>query len=295
MMQEPVDVQMNSDNPHWLSVVETLSLLGAIGGTVASVVTQQVAYASIPLSLTATLNLLNRRRLMDTLTQERQDAIAVLTTSHREQGASLTDAISQIEAIQQSVSDFKGEHKQSETTLSEQLQEHQKLISENQEVISGLKRDDQVLNGAIHNLGEQQQELSELVETLKVFSISSGSIEAHTHPGEAHYNRGISQERLGALEEALADYTEAIGQNPDYAEAYFSRGQLKSQLGDKQEAVEDLRLAAKCFFERGDLANYQKAKDMIQQTHGLGAGDLGSDEPEEDKAAETVLVEGLFG
>ena len=283
-MQESLDTPVNSKNPHWLSIIEALSLVGTIGGTVASVVTQQVAYASVPLSLTATLNLINRKRLMDTLTQEHCSAVNTLVSCSREQQASLTNASDNIEVLTQSVTGLKSDQED----LAKQLQENQQLISEDQTSIANLKQEDEALNGSIQSLEQQQTELTELVATLKTFTVSSGSIEAQAQPGQAYYNRGVSQERLGNLEAACFDYSEAISQNSDYAEAYYSRGMVKSLLGDKREAVKDLRLAAKCFFERGDLANYQKARDMGEQIHDLVASESQTTD------VEPVPVDGLF-
>lgn len=65
-------------NLQLLNAAETLSVLGAIGGAVASVVFQQVAFASIPLSAALALNLANRRQMLNTLNQTQQTAIAQL-------------------------------------------------------------------------------------------------------------------------------------------------------------------------------------------------------------------------
>jgi len=52
--------ELKSDNK--LDIVETVSVIGSIGGAIASLVFNQVALASIPLSMSVALNLLNRRR-----------------------------------------------------------------------------------------------------------------------------------------------------------------------------------------------------------------------------------------
>ena len=46
---------------------------------------------------------------------------------------------------------------------------------------------------------------------------------------------------------------------------------LYSQLDNQQAAVEDLRKAAKLYFEAGDLENYQKTKNISQNLHKLNS------------------------
>ena len=49
-------------NRRYLEIAERLSLLGSVAGSVASVVSQQILFASVPLSLAVLLNLINRSR-----------------------------------------------------------------------------------------------------------------------------------------------------------------------------------------------------------------------------------------
>ena len=52
-------------------------------------------------------------------------------------------------------------------------------------------------------------------------------------------NRGFVRLRLGEYLEAIADFTQAISLNPDYAKAYNNRGNAHSNLGAYQEAIAD--------------------------------------------------------
>ena len=47
--------------------------------------------------------------------------------------------------------------------------------------------------------------------------------------------------------------------NPNYAEAYNSRGNARSELGDKQGAIQDFQKAADLFQKQGDTNSYNKA------------------------------------
>ncbi len=53
---------MKANSLDWLEIAEYLSLVGAVVGSVAAVVSQQVIYAAVPLSLSLLLNLFNRYR-----------------------------------------------------------------------------------------------------------------------------------------------------------------------------------------------------------------------------------------
>lgn len=60
---------------------------------------------------------------------------------------------------------------------------------------------------------------------------------------EAFYSRGICKIILKDYEEALKDFDEAIHLDPNYAEAYNSRGNVKAQLGRHKESLEDYNKA----------------------------------------------------
>ena len=59
----------------------------------------------------------------------------------------------------------------------------------------------------------------------------------------AFFNRGISKSDIGLLEQAIADYDQAIILQPDYPSAFFNRGISKHELHLYRQAVEDYRTA----------------------------------------------------
>ncbi|MBK7937821.1 MAG: tetratricopeptide repeat protein [Lewinellaceae bacterium] len=56
---------------------------------------------------------------------------------------------------------------------------------------------------------------------------------------EEYFQIGLEKYDQGLLEEAIADWTEAIRLDPNDAVAYMNRGAARSELGDKQGAILD--------------------------------------------------------
>ncbi|TRV66973.1 MAG: tetratricopeptide repeat protein, partial [Microcystis panniformis Mp_MB_F_20051200_S6] len=71
----------------------------------------------------------------------------------------------------------------------------------------------------------------------------------------AYYNRGNAKSDLGDKQGAIADYNQAIKIKPDYAAAYNNRGNAKSDLGDKQGAIADYNQAIKIKPDYADAYN----------------------------------------
>lgn len=55
----------------------------------------------------------------------------------------------------------------------------------------------------------------------------------------AYYNRGTSYNETGRQAEAIVDFTAAIRLNPNYTNAYFNRGAAHARSGDYARAIED--------------------------------------------------------
>ena len=271
---------LKSDNK--LDIVETVSVIGSIGGAIASLILNQVALASIPLSVSVALNLLNRRRLLEASSQSNQTAIAQIVHENFKTQEQVGTQASQLTQLQQLTTKNNGETQDKVGTLTQQLAELQQLTT-NLVPNQGNKN----LNEYTQNLLNEQARLAKTVDCLREIETCSQTIRSNPSHATAYYNRGLSYECLGEQEAAIGSYSEAIRFNPNYVEAYNSRGRAHAELGNKKGAVNDLRTAAKLFFEQGDIANYQIAKDFSKQLYEIDS------QPQTDVFSE-VAVERLF-
>ncbi len=62
--------------PHWLEITESVALAGSVLGTIAVAGSQHILYAAVPLTVSVSLNLVNRQRLYHLNQQRTEGAIA---------------------------------------------------------------------------------------------------------------------------------------------------------------------------------------------------------------------------
>src|SRR5581483_12449366 len=65
------------------------------------------------------------------------------------------------------------------------------------------------------------------------------SIAASPKNPEAYYNLGLTYVRKGEWEKGIEQYTHAIHDKPDYAEAYLERGRAYRYNNDLDHAITD--------------------------------------------------------
>ena len=258
LLENQSEIKDSPDN-HWLNTAEQVALAGAIGGSIASLFWQEIILASLPLSACVALNLINRQRLLKLATTNNERALATLNQHNQSARGNLIDRMM---LIQQSIDNYE--------ETSRQLI---KLNSRTNEKVNQL---------------EQQQEQTTL-EITKLAQVQSYSepVEDSFNSVELYCRNGDGYQQLGEQQKALREYTKAIESDPNCARAYASRGSLYSHLGSKQSALADLRQAAKLYFARGDIDNYQKVKNQTQNIHQL---DSVKNQPE----AEQLLANKLF-
>lgn len=88
------------------------------------------------------------------------------------------------------------------------------------------------------------------------------------HRSVLRYNRAQVYAGLGRLEEALADYTAVIEEDPHYAEYHFDRASLLRRLGRDDEAMAEYETAMRLsppfpelYYNRGDLRSADGDQD----------------------------------
>ncbi len=269
-MQNLVEAQSESKRTHWLDAVEALSVVGAIGGAIASAVTQQIAFASIPLSLTATLHLINRRRLNDVTSQVRQLTLEQITQQNEE-------------------------HQGHIAALTKQLQLHQQALKKLDAKLASVEQHGLEVSQQTQELRAQDQQMAIALQRLVEIEQLTQSICLTPQNATLYYQRGYVRGHDSDGEDlplAIYDYTQAIELDTTYADAYFQRGALKGKAGEKKQAVADLRVAAKLYFDAGNLESYNQATSLSQAQHEFAAEKHSADSDTESITPSSV--ESLF-
>ncbi|MBE9170848.1 tetratricopeptide repeat protein [Pleurocapsales cyanobacterium LEGE 06147] len=281
-MKKLLEISSNSQNKHWLDIAEIVSVIGSVGGSVASLVSNQFLFASLPLSVCIALNLANRRRLINLLTQENQKAIATIVQQNKEEQTNLSEQLQQLKlSTHDKFARQSRDNQANFTTLSTQIAKVEQLISD-------LNKLTQTQSDRLKHLNHHQNHLEKAVSYLSEINSCSQALQLAPFSAELYYRRGNSHRHLGNKYRAVEDYTKAIELEPHHALAYHHRGLVNADLSNKKAAVEDLRKAAKFYFEQGDLIDYQKTKDMSLALHELNS------DTTENTSSEQVLASTLF-
>jgi tetratricopeptide (TPR) repeat protein len=247
IMQEPVINQ--SANPEanvsqvsaksWMDGLEMAGVAVSVAGAIGSAVMQQVAFAAIPLSLTAAVSLANRRRWDQALAQSQQTSTAQVIAQQQQQRSQIID---QATGFDLKLTEVTG---QIDALKAEMTQQCEALSAKDSDISTALE---------------------------KLWQIDRCTQAIRTNPDDAElfYQRGEIRQSLSRTEDsylAIADYTQAIELEPTLAKAYFNRGMLRSALNERRMAGEDLRAAAKAFFDQGDMERYAEAKQLSESIY----------------------------
>jgi len=116
--------------------------------------------------------------------------------------------------------------------------------------------------------GDREVALRLVSDGLARLEADLGPEEHRLHRSVLRYNRAQLYAGLGRLEEALADYTAVIEEDPHYAEYHFDRAALLRRLGRDDEALAEYETAMRLsppfpelFYNRGDLRSAQGDDD----------------------------------
>ena len=80
----------------------------------------------------------------------------------------------------------------------------------------------------------------------------------------AYSNIGVARYKAGDLQGAIADLNKSIQLNPNYAFAYYNRGLARHDAGDVQGSIADLQQAANLFQAQGNNQDYQDTLTMLR-------------------------------
>lgn len=280
-------------NSSGLNTLDIVALVSAAGGTVASLVSQQIALATvaIPLSASVALHVFNRKQLMQQMAETQQAAIAQLSQQISQQISGVQGSIAELSQFQQ----------KSVAQLTQQTQAHQANLETIAGQIAALGQSTSSLVQKTQQLKEtteaqqtSHEELEAVVLELREIQEITQKMSANPNSGEFYFQRGFSQERLGDKQKAMEDYNEAIKLDPTHANAYFHRGMINKEVGHRKMAVDDLRKAAKYFLEQGDIENYQKARNLSQGMHDFRVAAQSEQAESNNHALERIAVNGLF-
>jgi len=98
------------------------------------------------------------------------------------------------------------------------------------------------------------------------FSGQGGPYRISVRPATAYdqaYARGLDQIRNGQLEEAIAAFTEAIGEDPNQPVAYLDRGDAYYGQGNIEAVVADYTRAADLYEQAGDTMMADSLREQI--------------------------------
>ncbi|PSB32890.1 hypothetical protein [Chlorogloea sp. CCALA 695] len=271
---------LNQSKAHgWLDIVETVSVIGSIGSSIASIFINQAALASIPLSITVMLNLVNRRLQLEAIAKNNQSAVSQIMPA--------VEANSQqIAQLQQSTFDYP----QVKSNVQENSQSLQSLQSANSRMLQGMLQEQNNLQGRLHAIDEQlthssqdfnqlksdTQEYTQMLQTsqLEVAELLQGKAKVETTIESLTAHLVEIQEIIPSLVEGnsnLMDYTklqslyeeqmeivrkvgclreidsstQSIRIAPHDADAYYKRGLSFQALGDNQGCIGDFTEAIK--------------------------------------------------
>lgn len=182
-MQGRSDMTSVDKKQDWLDVVEVVVAVGSVGTAIAAAVFQQIllaSLASLPLSMSVALNLINRKRLL----QSDQTAIPALIGQQAQQPTRPEQLISQA-APQAQPQAMSSEQQGAAVAESAQATPFNPNLPQS------------YLNRALarQRSGEMEAAIADYTEAIRLNSVYA----------KAYYNRGLAHAHLGNKQDALDD------------------------------------------------------------------------------------------
>ncbi|MCU0537202.1 MAG: hypothetical protein MUD14_25225 [Hydrococcus sp. Prado102] len=283
------------------TILDVAAVVGAVGGSIAAAVTQQVAFATIPLSASIVLNVVNRRQMttqMMATQQANQNAIAQLERFSQQQMSTIQNSVVELsQSHQKSVSQIDRQIQEQQTSfeaLSERFGSVSGQVADLQKSSANSTKEMQLLQNATQTLQTHHQEIEAVVMNMRELQEISQKMVSNPNSAEFYFNRGLSQERIGDKNRAIDDHTSAIRLDPNFAPAYHHRGILSNEIGHRKKAIDDLRKASQLYFGQGDIENYEATKELSKNLYELRSPAINEEEKAKTPSSHTLLVGGLF-
>ncbi|GBF82308.1 tetratricopeptide repeat protein [Aphanothece sacrum] len=270
--QELENQETENNLPEMLDIISGVGLVGGIVGSLLN----NMAFATIPLSLSVALQMANRRQMTVKMAQVQRANTVQLSQKITQKNTVLSQQVEQVKHL------FNDQLIQQQKDYQIQFVKFSDGLEESKALIADLAQENQQLNQVFTSLDSQQKEIEGIVKELLQIQTFSQDLPRHPDSPEIYYKRGLSYQKLGNKKGAIENYTEALHFDSTYAQAYHNRGILLAELGQRRQAVEDLRLAAKYYFEKGDITSYEKARNLGKEFYQI------SDKIEEN---ESLLIE----
>ncbi len=305
-MQASLNSSNTQDRP-WLDLVETVSVVGSIGGSIAAIFINQAALASIPLSITVMLNLVNRRIQLEATAKTNVSAIAQVMPAVEANNQQISQLQQQVKsnleehsqqlqnAMLQSLGETQGKFEaigvqltQSNSDLSQlksDSQDYTKILQQSQLEVAELLQSKAEAQIIVDSVAAQLAEIQEIIPSL---------IEGNSNLMEYAKLQSLYEEQMeivrkvGYLRE-IDTSTQAIRITPYDPDAYYKRGISYQALGDTQGSIGDFTEVIKlnsshasAYYSRGlahiELGNKKRAVQDLREAAKLffGIGDITS-------------------
>lgn len=278
------------------NILDIASIVVALGGSVASVAIQNAAVAAFPITAAIGMSMYSRRKMIEQVQMSQTMATTQLQALVETLEGNVSVDMGQLkqefnQKLEAGLKDQSDTQQSDVATLNQRLEEmnqaHSTLedshtqLSQSHDTLdqshAALSQNHEQLNDFAGNIDSELKKLEDVVGELRQIDNFTQSIRSNPNQAEAFYRRGFSHQKLGDKEEAVADYTEVLKLNPTHAQAYHNRGILLASLGQKRQAAEDVRLAAKYYFEQGDIDSYDQARELSKEFYAVRSDEV---EPE---------------
>ncbi|WP_299490604.1 tetratricopeptide repeat protein [Acaryochloris sp. IP29b_bin.137] len=277
------------------NVLNGATAMGAIGGSVASLVTQQLALATIPLSFSIVLQIFNNRKLMSQLNAQQSTLAEVLPIKQQIQdiegvNAQQQEQLNQLPLLTEQATQLQNSIEGHEASLQELPND----IAELNQQVSTLSNDKTLLQQEKESLKAEQVRIQEKLQLIQDIQSLSRTISEHPKSAKSIFLRGTSYEKIGDYTQAIEDYTATLRLDATNAAAYHHRGKLYKEIGQGKAAIDDLRQAAQLYFTQGDIENYELSKQLTNTIHQSSSLEDNQSETKGNDQSDTTLIGNLF-